>query len=165
MKSVFFFLLLPFFAPCQTVHIKGAEIDYMGMEKVAGITKAELYNRMKDALASTIKNYQFINEDSGDKEEIALKGAIKLRTPYPVIRSVLYSMKFSITDSGYTYHIDDVYLSEQQRGEKQVLIPSKELLIKMGESGKPAIETEQLLNEMDMNFQKLLAVLRKKILM
>jgi len=56
-----------------------------------------------------------------------------------------------------------VSFTEQKRGEKPSTKSSKEVVDNMGEQGAIVGETEKLLNEVDMRFQKLLALLRSGI--
>jgi hypothetical protein len=87
---------------------------------------------------------------------------MKLETPYNIIRTVTYSISVKAMKNGYSYLIDSVFFSEKVRGEKTVIKPSEEVLENMGETGPIVGRTEKILNETDMRFQKLLALLRSK---
>lgn len=165
MKFFLFFLLFTcsLSAICQTVHIKDDKINYSGKVKVEGVSKDEILKRAAASLQSLMDNYTIVSEDKNATNEISLRGETKMKTPYALIRKMIYTFTVSTDEKGYRYHIDSVYVSEQARGEKAKIESSEKLIKQMTESGNPAINAEKILNEIDMNFQKMLAMLKNKI--
>jgi len=159
MKVLLFCLLLPVFSLGQTVHIKDDKIIYEGKEKLTS-SNNEIFARIQHAVPKMVDNYQ-LEEQSG--QSIKARGELRLTTPYHLIRTVSYSIKINVTESGYEYKIDSVIFKEQERGEKAVIKPSEKVVEDMGETGKIVGDTEKILNETDMRFQKLLAHLKKQI--
>jgi hypothetical protein len=159
MKILFLCLLLPVFTAGQTVHIKDDKIVYEGKEKLA-LPAQEISIKAQKALPKIINKYQLQGQSD---HSISATGELKLKTPYHIIRTVLYSIKINSTESGYEYLIDSVIFKEQERGEKAITKPSKEVLDNMNETGKIVGDTEKILNETDMRFQKLLALLKKEM--
>ena len=159
MKMLLLCLLLPVVSVGQTVHIKDEKIVYEGKEKLQ-LPQHEIFNRIQQAVPKIIDHYQLEHQSDNS---IKARGELKLKTPYHLIRTVEYSIKISSTESGYEYLIDSVMFKEQERGEKAVIRPSKEVLDDMGETGKIVGDTEKILNETDMRFQKLLTILKKEI--
>ena len=160
MKIFFVFLLLPFFSFSQTVHVKDGNILYEGQEKVTGVSASEISRRIESVLSSIVSNYK-VEKRSNDA--IKARGELKLKTPYTIIRTVSYSIELTAIENGYEYLIDSVSFSEKRRGEKSTTKSSKEILDNMSEQGSIVGETEKLLNETDMRFQRLLALLKVRI--
>jgi hypothetical protein len=102
----------------------------------------------------------------GDKEEIVTgnkkngmitaKGSIKLVSPYHIVKTVEYILELSVDDGAYQYRVDSVYIKRFERGGKTIKTPSEELVRGVGATGPEAADAEKQLNEIDMNFQKLL---------
>jgi hypothetical protein len=159
MKILLLCLLFPVFTVAQTVHIKDDKIVYEGKENLA-LPSQEISNKAQTVLPKIIDKYQLQSQSA---RSISATGELKLKTPYHIIRTVLYSIKISSTESGYEYLIDSVVFKEQERGEKAFIKPSKEVLDDMDETGKIVGDTEKILNETDMRFQKLLALLKKEM--
>jgi len=159
MKMLLLCLLLPVISVGQTVHIKDEKIVYEGKEKLQ-LPQHEIFNRIQQAVPKIIDHYQLEHQSD---TSIKARGELKLKTPYHLVRIVEYSIKISSTESGYEYLIDSVIFKEQERGEKAVTRPSKEVVDDMGETGKIVGDTEKILNETDMRFQKLLTILKKEI--
>ena len=162
MKIFIFFLLLPFFPFCQTVHIADGKIEYKGKEKIEGLSETEILSRAQTSVISSLKNYQELKEDS-NKNAVKARGEIKLNSSYNHIRKVLYSITITANGGGYQYHIDSVYLKQKIRGGKTEIRSSKELLEGMEEAGIQVMILEKILNEIDMRFQHLIAMLEFKI--
>ena len=159
-KQLLFLLLLPSAIYGQTVHIDEDRIVYKGAMNVPNINKEELYERAKEAIYSHVKgSKKEIVEDSKEKGLIAAKGTIRLTTPYPVIRKVGYILELSVQDGSYKYRIDSVYMKQVERGGKTIKLSSAELFKGVEATGPESVEAEKILNEIDMNFQKLLALL------
>jgi len=180
MKLFFALLLLPLFAASQTVHVKDGSIVYEGKEKVEGVSASEIYNRIQHILPSLVDDYKASSRPSpkekamstqGQLSENSLqsadvvkaRGQLHLKTPYTIIRTVHYSLELKAIENGYEYLIDSVSFTEQKRGEKAETKSSKEVFDNMSEQGAIVGETERLLNETDMRFQRLLDVLRMKV--
>jgi hypothetical protein len=164
MRYLLFFLLLPFTGITQTVHLDDEEIVYKGKVKVDSLNKEEIYQRAKTSLTQRVKgeNKNFIR-DSLDKNKILADGVFRMETPYPMIRKIFYRITLEVEKESIHYHIDSVYIKERIRGGKTTVIPSKELVKRMDISGPTSAETERLLNEIDMNFQKLIALLKSDV--
>lgn len=159
MKMLLLLLLLPVFAFAQTVHIKDEKIVYEGKEKINSASASQVFERMQKVLPDIINNYK---SEEQSAHSIKARGEMKLRTPYNVVRTVSYSIKVNALQDGYEYIIDSVAFTERERGGKISTKQSSEVLENMGETGKIVGDTEKLLNETDMRFQKLLALLKLK---
>lgn len=159
MKALFLFLIIPVLSFGQTIHVQDEKIVYEGKEKIA-LSSSEIFGRIQKALPGLVSNYE-VEEQSGNS--VKARGKLKLQTPYYLVRTVTYSIKLSAVDNGYEYQIDSVSFNEQERGKKMVTKSSKEMLDNMSETGAIVGETEKILNETDMRFQKLLAVLKSKV--
>ena len=164
MRYLLFFLLLPFTGLTQTVHLHDDKIEYKGKVKVDSFNKDEIYKRAKMSLAMRVKaeDENFIT-DSVEKDKLFASGVLRLETPYSMIRKLYYTIKIDVEKEGYHYHIDSVFITEKIRGGKTTTISSKELVKRMDISGPTSAQTEKLLNEIDMDFQKLLALLKTDI--
>jgi hypothetical protein len=159
--NLLFFLILPFLAPCQTVHIEKDNIAYKGTVSVEGASKNELYDRAKNAIIKNVKA-NAVQVDSA-KEEIVSNGNITLASPFGIVRTLKYKIKISVKESSYKYHIDSVFIQQRERGEKPVEISSADLFKRMDISGPVSIQTEKELNEIDMQFQKLLDLINREM--
>ena len=156
-KHFLFVLLLPSAMYGQTVHIDEDRIVYKGTVDVVQVNKEELYERVKNAVYDNVKGgKEAILEDNKDKGIITVKGTMKLATPYHLIRTVGYILELSVDEGKYKYRIDSVNMKQVERGGKTIKISSTELFKGMEATGPEAVEAEKLLNEIDMNFQKLL---------
>ena len=154
-----FLLLLPAITNGQTVHVDSNRIVYKETVKLDKINKEELFDRSKIALLNNVKGKkEIIVTDNVEKGMIAATGSIKLASPYHIVKTVEYIFELSVDDGKYEYRIDSVYIKQFERGEKMIKIASEELL-KGIEVGQPVSgKTEKLLNEIDMIFQKLIAL-------
>jgi vacuolar-type H+-ATPase subunit E/Vma4 len=156
-KYIAFLLLVPVVTYGQTIHIDSNRIVYSGNVKLNHINKDELYERAKNAILNDVKgSRETIVTDSRAKGMISAKGNIKLTSPYHIIKTVEYILELLLDDGSYKYRIDSVYLKQVERGGKTNKISSEEFLKGMDMSGAVAANTEKQLNEIDMNFQKLL---------
>ncbi|HWJ92295.1 MAG TPA: hypothetical protein VNR87_14360 [Flavisolibacter sp.] len=164
MRYLLFFLLLPCAGFAQTVHLEDEQIVYKGKVKVDDVEKNELYQRARASIGQRVKNDvgNFIN-DSTDKNKLSAQGVLRLQTPHSMIRKLFYRLTIEVEKEGYHYFIDSVFISEKIRGGKTTVIPSKKLVERMDISGPTSAQTEKLLNEIDMDFQKLIALLRSDI--
>ncbi len=156
-KQVVFFLLIPVVTCGQTVHVDSNKIVYKGTIKPGLVNKVELYARAKNAIFNHVKgSEEVIVAENTEKGMISAKGSIKLASPYHIIKTVEYILELSVADGRYEYRIDSVYLKQVERGGKTIRISSEELLKGMDVSGAGSAHAEKQLNEIDMNFQKLL---------
>ena len=160
MKILFVLCMLPLLSIAQTVHLKDDKIVYEGKEKTPSAATAEVYNRIKKILPSLVDNFQ-IDEQSATS--MKARGSMKLKAPYNIIRRVYYSIRVGAMENGYEYCIDSVFYTVQQRGEKLITKPPKEVLGEVEERGKPAEEAEKMLNETDLRFQRLLYLLKSEM--
>jgi hypothetical protein len=157
MKVLFILLLLPVFSIAQTVHIKEEKIIYEGKEKIENISSQQILDKIRKQLPGIINNYK---EEPPSANSLKATGELKLTTPYYVVRSVAYTLTLNPGDGGYEYLIDDVFFIERERGKKRVTKTSEEVLEGISETGRVVGETEKILNQTDMKFQKLLALIR-----
>jgi hypothetical protein len=75
-----------------------------------------------------------------------------------MIKTLFYTIKLSVRDGAYEYQIDSVSLKQEERGGSIKLISSRELLKGMDVSGEASWIMEEQLNEIDMNLQKVIAL-------
>jgi len=162
-KRILFVLLLHSGVNGQTVHIEEDRIVYKGVVRIANISKQELYERAKDALRNIIGGKEPIINDSGENGTLVAKGTMKLTTPYHLIRQVGYILELSVEDGGYKYRIDSVNMKQVERGGKTIKISSAELFKGIEATGPESIEAEKILNEIDLKFQKILALVNRDI--
>jgi hypothetical protein len=160
MKILFFLLLIPFYSQAQTIHVKDERIVYEGEVKMTGVAPSAIAEKMKKALPEIIQSYRVDQEGANS---LRARGEFELTTPYHLIRTVKYTIDLKATDKGYQYKIDSVSFVEQERGKKATTRSSKDVLKDMGETGAIVGVTEKILNETDMKFQKMLAVLKYEL--
>ena len=91
------------------------------------------------------------------------KAEITLNTPYQLIRKVKFDIDLSVNDKSVDYKIDKFIMEEKKRDGEFESTSGEDLVSDMGESGKPAIEAERILNEIDMRIQQLLALISKEL--
>jgi len=180
MKFFFALLLLPLFSASQTVHVKDGSILYEGKEKVTGVSAFEMSKKIQNILPTLVDHYKASSRPSPKGKAISTqgqlfenslqsantvkaRGELNLKTPFNIIRTVHYSVELKAIENGYEYLIDSVSFTEQKRGEKPSTKSSKEVLENMSEQGAIVGETEKLLNETDMRFQRLLAIVRSGV--
>ena len=159
-KHILLLLLIPVASFGQTVHIDEDRVVYKGTVKLEQVNKEDIYTRAKNALLNNVKGGKHeIMEDN--KEKIAAKGSIRLSSPYHIVKTVEYILELSVEDGKYKYSIDSVYIKQAERGGKKKKISSEELLKGMEVTGPASANTEKQLNEIDMNFQKLLTLINR----
>ena len=159
-KRILFLLLVPVAAYGQTAHVDSNRIVYKGSVKLDNVNKEKLYAIAKNAIHNNVKNdKKAIIAENKEKGMIVAKGSIQLASPYHLIKTVEYILELSIEDANYKYRIDSVYIKQVERGGKTIRIPSERILKGMDESGLSSATAEKQLNEIDMNFQKLLAMI------
>jgi hypothetical protein len=159
MKILLLLLMIPVLADSQTIHVKDKEIYYEGKEHL-GATPVDLVMMLPRLIDGLTSHYR-VEEQAGDS--VKLSARIRLNTPHHLIRYVNYNFRLKLLQSGYEYVIDSVFLTEQERGENVDTVSSKKLIENMEETGEIVGVTEKILNEIDMRFQKLVAVLRSEM--
>ena len=169
-NRIVFLLLIPTVIYGQTVHVDEGRIVYKGTVKVEQVNKEDMYARAVNAIHNNIKgSKEGTVEGNNEKEKIAATGSIKLSSPYHIIKTVEYILELSVEDGKYKYRIDSVYIKQVERGGKTTRIYSEELLkgLDVTASGfvPGSANVEKQLNEIDMNFQKLLALVKNDIKM
>jgi hypothetical protein len=158
-KHILFLLLIPVITNGQTAHVDSNRVVYKGTIKLDKISKEELYGRAKNAIGKNVKGTkETVVLDNSEKGMITVKGSIRLASPYHVIKTIEYIFGLTVEDGKYQYRIDSVYLKEIERGGKTVKTSSEELLKGMDVNGPLSAIAEKQLNEIDMNFQKLIAL-------
>lgn len=163
MKLVFIFIsFLPLWLAAQTVHLDDKKIEYKGDVKLEGISQTEIFNRAKNVLQNVVKPVTDIAVNEKE-QELKTIGVIRLPTPYPIIRNLCYTLKFSAKKDGYHYKIEDVSIWEKHRGEEGHFISPKDIVDKMDDPGVSTVEAEHTLNAIDLNLQKMLALIKNKM--
>ena len=145
--------LLPAISLAQTIHKDKDKIVYKGKIKLQAAANG--HDRSKSFLL------EYSNPDS-IKEEIDMKGlssiaTVKLPSPYYLQKELRYKIKFEPTSDGVNYEIDGVELLLRERGEKEKILSSADLLKGMDESGNASRDAEKVLNEIDMYIQQYIA--------
>ena len=165
MRLIFFLLSFPFFISAQTVHVEKNKIVYKGKIHVEGTSAKQLTVRAKRAILNLDKDYEsnVIQNDDGTTR-VWFQGVMKLASFDHVSKKVTYILEINVKDGGYEYRIDSVYLVQKEPGEQATEISSEELLNKMESSGPVAARTEAQLNEIDMDFQKLIDLINKEMI-
>jgi hypothetical protein len=156
-------LLLPLYTSAQTVHLEDDKIVYKGKEKLGNLDKGEIYKRINSAIAKYISVVDHKLDSSYEEGNVTARGKLKLSSTYSLLRSLQFTIKFTITDEEYKYKIDSVYIDQHERGGKTTEIPSEELVKLMDVSGPVAADTEKKLNEIDMEFQKIIALIKREV--
>jgi hypothetical protein len=163
MKLLLFGLLLPLLSAGQTIHFEEDKIVYKGSVNLALSTKDAILERLQTALPAvskkSIDSLRFHKTDSG----LQAFAQIKLKTPYHLIRRVNFAFQLTPREGGYDYQVDSVSLIDGRRGWKQTTKPAAELLEGLEETGLAEIETEILLNEIDLRIQKVLKILENQM--
>ena len=163
MKLLLFGLLLPLLSAGQTIHFEEDKIVYKGSVNLALLTKDAILERLQNALPVTSKkstdSLRFHKTDSS----LQAFAQIKLKTPYHLIRRVNFALQLMPRQGAYDYKVDSVSLIDGRRGWKQTTKPAAELLEGLEETGIAEIETEMLLNEIDLRIQKVLKVLENQM--
>jgi len=141
------------------------KIVYKGKIHVEGTSAKQLTVRAKRAILNLDKDYEskVIQNDDGTTR-VWFQGVMKLASFDHVSKKVTYILEINVKDGGYEYRIDSVYLVQKEPGEQATEISSEELLNKMESSGPVAARTEAQLNEIDMDFQKLIDLINKEMI-
>ena len=164
LKSILvFLLLLPAISLAQTIHVnKEGEINYRGIIESNGSSKGDIYNQAKNILLNHINRNPDSLIENPDKQEITTSGEVNISTDYQTIKKFRYKVKMQARDEGIGYEIGDVQLITGKRGKKPKTIPSAQLVKGMEENGAVAIETEKVLNAIDLHIQKLIASMKSQ---
>ena len=162
-KQIVFFLLIPAVTFGQTVHIDSNRIVYKETVKLDSVNKEELFARAKKTIFNNVKGGKESDViDNNEKGMISAKGSIRLGSRYHIIKTVEYIFELSVDDGKYEYRIDSVHIKLVERGGKTTRIDSEELLIGLDVTVSGFVpgsgNVEMQLNEIDMNFQKLIAL-------
>jgi hypothetical protein len=164
MKSILFLLLfVPLFSPCQTIHRKGDKIIYKGNEALPGRTAAELLSQLQATVGALVQNEKNTAAVQLTENSLTTIGNMRLKGSNAMARTAYFTLQVTAKDGGYSYNIDSVYVTEKKGNGSTQKRSDKELLKNMETTGPVADAAEKLLNEIDMNFQKMLAVLRNKM--
>lgn len=147
----------------QTVHVDGDRVAYQNTVTVDHSSQVELFFRAQKAIADYVTQQPALIKTDAINNEISGQGTIRLKSPYHVIKNLLYTITLSVHDGGYQYHIDSVYLQEEERGGSTKLISSQQLLKGMDVSGEASWIMEEQLNEIDMNLQKVIALVNSEM--
>jgi len=161
MKYVLLLGLIPFLSQAQTVHVKDGAIDYKGTVIVKGVSKTALLHRAKNAVIhciDTVQQVQVTKNKNEDKLEAA--GKMNLSPNAHTDNVLFYTVEIQARNGQYKYHIHKVRVAQYRAGQKIKDISSKDLLKGMESSGEGAIEAEKQLNEIDMDMQKLIALIK-----
>lgn len=154
---------MSFAVSAQTVHVDSDRIVYRQTEKVSNTLQDELFSRAQKAITNFVTKDPALIKSDSINNEISAHGSIKLHSPYHLVKTVVYSIQLSVKDGAYQYQIDSVYLKEKERGGKTKMISSRELLKAMDISGASSWIMEKQLNEIDMNFQKLIDLMNSEM--
>ena len=161
-KQVILFLLVPAVTFGQTIHIDSNRIVYKGAVKLDAVNKDELYARARNAIFDNVKEDSIIT-DNKEKGMIAAKGSIKLASPYHIIKKVEYILELTVDDGKYEYRIDSVSIKQVERGGKTTRIYADEILQGLDLTASGFVpgygNVEKQVNEIDMNFQKLITLI------
>lgn len=165
MKAIFFLLFLPVLAHTQTVHRKGDKILYKDEVRVPGKSAGSIYSALAKWVPTLVKKGKGPATTEGNEPFLMASGDFSLRSEYALLRTAHYTLSVTAKEGAYKYRIDSVYVSERQRiSNNEKLRSDKDIFKDMGISGPVSEAAEKLLNEIDMNFQKLLAMLKMKVL-
>jgi uncharacterized protein with TBP-like fold DUF4468 len=145
-------------AAAQTVHVDSDRVAYQNTVKVDHSSQVELFFRAQKAIADYVTQQPALINTDAINNEISGQGTIRLKSPYHLIKNLLYTITLSVQDGAYQYKIDSVYLQEEERGGGTKLTSSRELLKGMDVSGEASWIMEKQLNEIDMNLQKVIAL-------
>jgi hypothetical protein len=144
----------------QTVHVNDDRIVYENKVPVDKANQKELFFRAQKAIADNVTQQPTLISTDAVNNEVSGQGSIRLKSFYHLIKTLFYTIKLSIRDGGYQYQIDSVYLKEEERGGRTKFLSSNELLKGMEVSGSASWMMEEQLNEIDMNLQKVIALVK-----
>ncbi|MGE5519857.1 MAG: hypothetical protein ACM3VS_08035 [Candidatus Dadabacteria bacterium] len=160
-----FLLFFPFLVNSQTVHQDDGKIRYKGTVPFNKTLNGDVSNEIQASFISAIKNAGKLIETSADaNRKFTAIGLFHLASTAAVTNLATYLLTVEMEPDKYKFKIDSVsFVQEVRGGGKTTVINSKEFLEKMDETGDTAIATEKVLNEFDMNVQKLLVMANKEL--
>src|SRR5436190_2851221 len=147
----------------QTVHVDSDRVAYQNTITVANTSQVELFFRAQKAIADYVTQQPAQIKTDAINNEISAQGTIKLQSAYHLVKSLRYTIKLSVHDGEYQYRIDSVYLQETERGGSTKLASSEQLLKGMDVSGAASWIMEKQLHEIDMNLQKVIALVKSEM--
>lgn len=153
-------LLLPHLSQAQTVHRKGNKVLYQGDVVVSGRTASQVFTDLQNVAGSVVKRGKEAALMQANGKVLSTYADLRLPTESIADRTVHYTIQLTAQEGGYTYRIDSVSVTEKKQDGSESTKTAKDLLAGLEESGPAAAAAEKVLNEIDMNFQKLLALLR-----
>ena len=159
MRLILIAIIFPLFSMAQTLHIDDDKIKYSGSFKT---NKGKTYSEADVSGALTRAIHQ-MNKSEAEATGLKRDVEITLTTPYQLIRKVKFDIDLSIKGKDIDYKLDKFSIKEKNRGGNEETTSGKDLVSNMGESGKLAIETESILNEIDMRVQQLLKLISKEL--
>jgi len=160
MKAILFLLWIPFSISAQTVHVENNKIIYKEKVHVEGATVEQLAALAKQAISHLDKNNDPKIVQEKGKTRVWSAGEMKLTSSDHVSKKVTYIIEINVEKENYQYRIDSVYIVQKEPGHHSTKMSSEDLLSKMNSSGAVAASTERQLNEIDMDFQKLINRIR-----
>jgi hypothetical protein len=163
MKALFIALLVPVLSIGQTVHYEKKEIVYKGTVKLTGPSAHAQSANFYTAVQAAAKESKAQIDGNTNGPVFISQGKLRLIAPFRIIRELHFTLALTPQTNAYSYRIDSVYVTEKRRGGSETLRTSKELLEGIEDTGLKAIETERLLNEIDMRLQKILAVTEREL--
>jgi hypothetical protein len=156
-NTTLFLLSVPLIISAQTIHTEKDKIIYKGNIHVDGATAEQLTSRAKRALSDLDKKNKLqIDEGKNGGTKVWAEGVLALTSIDHVSTKVTYLVEIDVKNEDYEYRIDSVYLVQKEPGQRSTKISSEDLLKQMESSGPVAADTERQLNEIDMDFQKLI---------
>ena len=156
MKLVFYILLISSVASAQTVHIEDDRIVYKGKARVDRVAHDELVANARQVILDLNGRNEPEISQAGNGTNLSSEAVLKLGAPDRVSKKVKYFIQIDVKKDSYEYCIDSVYLLQKEPGHTATKASSEEVLKKMESSGPVAASTEKVLNEIDMNFQKII---------
>ena len=167
-KQVLFLLWIPAVTFGQTIHVESNRIVYKGTVKLDAVNKDELYTRAKNALFNHVEEDSMVTDDK-EKGIIAAKGTVQLASPYHIIKKVEYILELAVDEGRYEYRIDSVSIKQVERGGETTRIYAAEILEGLDLTASGFVpgygNVEKQVNEIDMHFQKLIALINADIKM
>ncbi|RYY67576.1 MAG: hypothetical protein EOO12_00645 [Chitinophagaceae bacterium] len=159
MRYLLFLLLAPVFANSQTIHLVRDKICYSGSLATGNADSKTL----QEILKAAVLRYTGTTLQGQAENQLFARATMRLASPYHLVRTVQYNLQLTIDKNLCRYTIDSVVLVEKERGGPARTTTDADLLKNMDVSGAMSMNTEALLNEIDMRFQKLLDRLRNNI--
>ena len=155
-----FLLLLPAATLAQTIRIGKDKVLYQGKLEFVGASNEDVYQKTKNLLLHHVNPSPDSLIEKRNENTLASSAVVKLPSPYNLVKTLYYTVKLQSNGSEVAYQIDSIYVSIRKRGGKARIISSEEMLKGLGENGKTAMLAERQLNEIDLNIQKLIAIMK-----